>query len=770
MKRKMLVVATILALSTFSGGVAQAAPFITGNQWYLGDGDTYTFTEAKTFENTVAGVFGGSTLQADKGLHLDKESNLFVSEAAKVQIKGGLAISGESLVYITDGSTLNADTIQIGKDSGLQVTNEQEPTREAGKVTIDQDLVSNGVLNIIKGGTLIVNGNMDLKDSSYTDVDEKGSVLVKGNWKQGTGSYSIFDKNAKVEIDGNMSMDSEVDVHKGSSLSIKGNLVQNAELDVRDGSSLEVSGDIASSQNIYITRDSKANLHGKVMVNKSLHVTDGSELTITNEVHVIGDSASIFMQNGGVTRIANGAALYSDDNRLQAVSVGKDSELIFDAGSSAHVSANEDHYINTIAYVKENGRVSIDPDANLFVTNAEKNEKYNYTNIITVVGQDAIAWAGKMYGSTLRQKLTPIEGEDGWGIIESTDLDLDGVQALPTFNESLLDKDNTKLSDFLDSATSTADGEASIARATHALNSLSSMTGLAGVGYGDYTFTNSMNDMVRQHADSKLWANYLHKNTTASGLDAGALGADYKLTYNGFLIGSDFYQTDKFTIGAAFGYASGSTKSRNSAVATKNDTDYYGGTIYAKMDAGNDLTYKAELGYNRSSNDIGQTNSGSAIKGKTNGSSFHVGVSAEKVIARGENDSWVPFAGLYYMHLSADDYTDSLGFCHAPGSANVWSMPLGVKYTHETVSGDWKYKPYATVGYRLAFGNRKMNETFSYNGVGTSFQNEIAQNAFFGALGVEAEKDNLSFGISYGYEKGSDTRSNAWGVNCSYKF
>lgn len=63
-----------------------------------------------------------------------------------------------------------------------------------------------------------------------------------------------------------------------------------------------------------------------------------------------------------------------------------------------------------------------------------------------------------------------------------------------------------------------------------------------------------------------------------------------------------------------------------------------------------------------------------------------------------------------------------------------------------------------------------MDETFRYDGGAGSFGTEIAEDSFFTRVGFFAKKENMGFGVHYGYERGSDTEANQWGINCSFYF
>ena len=296
------------------------------------------------------------------------------------------------------------------------------------------------------------------------------------------------------------------------------------------------------------------------------------------------------------------------------------------------------------------------------------------------------------------------------------------------------------------------------------------MASMGGVAYGTYGFVQDLDTMIANHDREQhgIWASYLRQDKNVDGFTAGNTKANYDLKYNGVIIGGDFRTTDTSRTGAAFAYAKGDITSYGHDAYTKNDNKYYGIGLYHDITAG-DMTYRADLGYVRSDNDLTQYNLGKKLTGSPDGSAWYASVRAEKAIASGHS-LWTPYIGLRYMQVKTDTFTDSLGISHDMDNANLWNIPVGVSFRHTTQSGAWKYTPVAEVGYVFAAGDKDVNETVRLGTASNAFSSELAENHFVGRVGFEAANTAMTLGAHYQYQKGSSTKANTWDVQVGFKF
>lgn len=736
----------------------------TGDSKVTVQGGSFTADTVNTNQFYVNGgtvTLNGGTMTGDIGTNdNDGKSALSISGPATVTATNVTFTGGE--VAVDDGGTLNlkGGTVDVPVDYF---------TTEGGTITTDGTTIKSGVWAHDDNGK---NGTVTLNNSTLTGgsigAQDSGEIIMNGgtadvdNVVLENGSTITFDKDASVTagaITASGTGTNILNIRGGSQVTADSLTATESNISITgsgsaDDSHLTINGDTVLSKNSEVTMDKAAN----ATFNGTVNVGEGSSITVSD----VGTSATF----------ASGSKLYANST-APAVTVSNGAALTFAAGSSVYTTASAgsqdgEYVVNTVAKVNGNGQITVDNGASLFIQNLDEDGKYSLNNVIQ---NDGIyqEWTGKAYG---KNKLQVIKDDGTVGNQSVSEAYKNaGILAAGVYDAAILASDgtDTPATAFIENVTTNrGEEQADDARIANALNSHSGMTGLAGAGYGTYRFTTAFTDAAANHEEGDLWASYLHDKSSVDGLSVGSLRADYDLTYDGAVIGSDFYRSGDTTIGAAFAYADGDISTK-SGVYTKNDVDYYGGMIYGSMKGAAGMTYRAEIGYNRSSNDITQVNTGSRITGSVDADAFHVGVSAEKAIQTGTG-VWTPFVGLQYIDLSLDDYSDSLGFRHEGDSAGLWNMPIGVNYKYEMANGSWTYAPTVTLGYRFAFGDDSLNETFSYNGVGSTFGTEIAEDSFFTRIGFEAKKDNLGFGVHYGYERGSNTEANQWGIDCSFYF
>ncbi len=743
----------------------------TGDSLVTVNGGTFTAETVNTnrfevYNGTV--TLNGGTMTGDAN---GGKSALYINGSGTVKATNVTFTGGE--VAVDNGGTLNltGGTVDVPTDyfttEGGTITTDgttiksgiwaHDSNGKDGIVTLNNSTLSGGTIGAQDGSEITMNGgtadvdNVVLETGTIT-FDQKAQVTADAITANGTD-------NTLAILNGSAVVAGSLTVADGN-LSIKGNLTVEGT-DLLDDAAAATPGSLTITGTTTLSNG------------KTLTVEQGASTNFAGTVNV-NDTASVAV-NGSAT-FASGSKLYANSTK-PAVTVSGGAKLTFDAGSSVYTTASttaeEGKYtVNTVAKVADDstGTITVEDNASLFIQNLDKNGTYSLDNVIQDSSATGQGWNGKAYGKNKLQTIDKITGEVKNQSVSEAYKGA-GILAAGVYDAAILASTDkaTAASDFIENVTTNRGEEkADDVRIANALNSHTGMTGLAGAGYGTYRFTTAFTDAAANHEEGDLWASYLHDKSSVDGLSVGSLSADYDLTFDGAIVGSDFYHKGNTTIGAAFAYADGDISTK-SGVSTENDVDYYGGMIYGSVKGAAGMTYRAEIGYNRSSNDITQTNTGTVITGSVDADAFHVGVSAEKEILSSAG-TWTPFVGLQYIDLSMDDYSDSLGFRHEGDSAGIWNMPLGVNYKYEMERGGWTYAPAVTVGYRFTFGDDSLNETLRYNGTGSTFGTEIAEDSFFTRIGLTAKKDNLGFGVHYGYERGSNTEANQWGIDCSFYF
>lgn len=770
----------------------------------VGDGIALDQVRVEAGKNLLVGVANVEANTSVNNIEIgDSVNNGFNS--------GSLNLAdGSTGVVITDG-----ENVTLGGSSGgkLITVNGDTPSAEVGVkviVGLDDSTTVDGVTD--KTGSFTIGNALANENTEYNLT---GSVTVNKD--------SVLNVNGIVTVTDGVSLDNaELNAQGGtlvSDITAKGNVeitgsadIGKLTVDEANGSSTVIN--VGNADATASTSISEANLngaticfdpdwnqaagtHGMVLENNSV---DGSVLVARNNYVGIGtndenaakemfaktgltfgenDITAVLYIAGNQTLETNNGAISVDGSKSGSSDFGTVAAGSFTAADNSVVMVDGQSIKDTAA-VSGVTDVTISSDSILYVDGAEKGETYKVLagsgidqgwaddNIIS--DNSLIIFTGDHTGydnfdvTASYDKVNNVYGE-GTVVIDSIvdktlEVKNEGDAAFDFFNDAVSSKNNA-----------TKDAQAA------ALNSVANMGELAGVNHGTYSMSNAMTDAVAHHLslathgeqDKDIWAHYIHNKEDIDGMDFGGVDGSYEAQYNGIVVGSDLYKNGKTTAGIALSYADGNINGSNIASSTKNDAEYYGASLYGRIDNG-DSAILGDISYMHSDNDITQNNSGHEITASADADAFSIGIRAEQAYKAGAG-KFVPYAGIRYMHLGAGDYTNSLGMEYNADDQNLWLLPVGVTYSAEVQSGDWTVKPIAEVGYVWTMGDRDTDQTVSLNGASDTFGFETADSgSFIGRLGIEAEKADVTYGLSYEYQKGDTVKANKWMANLTFSF
>ncbi len=761
------------------------------------------------------------------GIELDRvtvnaDKNLLVgSDSASGSIDG---IEVEDNV----ANGFSAGKLNLAADStGMVITNNKNVTigGSAGGdlITVDGNVTD---VKVVVGTTDVVNG-ADVKNGSFTignrlatnDTEYKltGSVTVNES--------SSLNVNGKTTITGGVELNNgSVNVGNGtlvSDITANGNssITGNAQVGTLTGASDAVIN-VGNATNAGKVTVANADLNGATVFLDPAWV-DGTEITDASQMAVAGTEGKVtadgkyvvgqnsvmsfgvdnnekaqeaFAKTGltwgedavtaglylnGSTDLTNGAIVV--DGSMTQIPTDTISNGTFTAAANSIVMVDGQSVNGTNdAAVTGAASVTVDESSKLYIDGAKKSETYH-----VIAGSDTNGWADanivsdnallvfngdgvdndSKYDVTAKyQSVNNVYGDNAVVIDSVVDKTLEvkneGDKAFDFFNDAVNYKNN---------ATKAAQVEA--------LNSVANMGELAGVNHGTYSMSNAMTDAVAHHLslathgeqDKDIWAHYIHNKEDIDDMNLGGINGSYEAQYNGIVVGSDLFKNGKATAGIALSYADGNINGSNSVSSAKNEAEYYGASLYGRIDNGNSAIL-GDISYMHSDNDITQHNSGHEITASADADAFSIGIRAEQAFKAGAG-KFVPYAGIRYMHLGAGDYTNSLGMEYNADDQNLWLLPIGVTYSAEVQSGDWTVKPIAEVGYVWTMGDRDTDQTVSLNGAADTFGFETADSgSFVGRLGIEAEKSDVTYGLAYEYQKGDSLKANKWMANLTFSF
>ena len=629
---------------------------------------------------------------------------------------------GKAKVNINAKGTVNIVSTKVEDldSAAVSLTNYSRQGPDPDDVYIGKngsEVVINGEQGInIKSSNYGVNAvfTVENPDSTFSLESENGNVVINS-------------KNDGIYLDG---------IYYNNKNNIDGNIIaNNVVISSQDGAAVNSdNGNLTLAAN---TVDGSVILTG----------ADFAVKASGDSVLILGDEekANNVIINGRIE--ASGSA---------SISTTANSTLVVDA---KYLAADNKTFIK--------GNVNV--GGNLKVTNAKTGDTLIFTDNETLNGE----LTDKVISSNVLQDI--VKG-DGFtftvGTVSSAEAEKALAGAVITNVALQATEDN------IDAITALFNGaDQSQESKVAALNSVANMGELAGVNHGTYSMSNQMTDAVADHLsiathseqDNDIWAHYIHNKEDIDGMNLGGIDGNYEAQYNGIVVGSDLYKNGKTTAGIALSYADGNINGSNSVSSTKNDAEYYGASLYGRIDNGNSAIL-GDISYMHSDNDITQTNMGQEITASADADAFSIGIRAEQAYEAGAG-KFVPYAGIRYMHLGAGDYSNSLGMEYNADDQNLWLLPVGVTYSAEVQSGDWTVKPIAEVGYVWTMGDRDTDQTVSLNGASDTFGFETADSgSFIGRLGIEAEKADVTYGLSYEYQKGDTVKANKWMANLTFSF
>lgn len=704
----------------------------------------------------------------------------------------GKLLLGEntSAIEITDGKSLglngtdDGDLITGNKGDLDIIVNDTDSKLTLGKKDMNSltnsltanVTVNSGTLEAVSGNTE-VDGNITLNSGNFNVNGDATLTVNKTLTAQQDVNINIGDKDSAGILKAQDTQLNGATVYLDPVWKDGRTIGEASKAGIVFAEETGVDGSLIVGENSVLTLGSTDTNLAEEAFNKTEQIWGDGEDKVLSAVYVASPQD---ISNGSllVDKTAAGTEVLQNGE----VNFGKNSILIVDGKNlnedeaaiegvtSAQIAQNEAD--------KQNG-------AKLYIDNAEAGKKYTILDLTNgteqwnadnVTSNNTLMIFGKEQSEedqTNYYTVTDYKNvEDELG---------DGVVAANVINDTLQSDiksgniDNAAFK-FFNKAVDTNNNRTDKAQIT-ALNSVANMGELAGVNHGAYSMSNTMTDAVADHLslanhgeqDNDIWARYIHSEEDIEDMELGGINADYDATYNGIIVGGDFYKNGKGTVGLAVAYADGDIDGSNMAARTENDAEYYGASLYGRIDNG-DSALLGDISFLHSSNDITQYNSDEKITASPDADAFSIGLRAEKEIKAG-NGKLVPYAGVRYMHMGAGDYTNSLGMKYDADEQNLFLLPVGLKYTAEIKHNDWTIKPMAEVGYVWNFGDKNTDQTISLNGASNTFGfDTVDDGVFVGRLGIEAENDKMAYGIGYEYQDGDSSSSDKWMANVTFKF
>lgn len=596
------------------------------------------------------------------------------------------------------------------------------------------------------------------KSGGTTTYEGSGNVKISINGRQGIDLISP-DNAAAVYLGRENKGDTKLDITSDE-----------GDVNITGGNGFNLKGAAAGTMTASVTGQ---NVHIASTAGAGIAL-DNSALAL--KVNQPGGAITVDTPNGDGTAVkvsgSKGSLTVGDnDNKTNTdvyingyVSVTDGAKATFAGNTTTHVDSKyltdqDKAFITTKDGEKKVGNVTFAEDSHLDIGNVKAGTKLNFSDSETVNA----AAANKILTDNILQKFyIDKNGVLTAGVVSNKEAQTLLAGSLLT-NVAVYAIGNAGYDD----VKALVDGE----NAVEALNSAAGLSAMAGVEHGTYTAAGIFNDAVAGHLmnrnDEDVWAYGFHNKENVNGL---SFGADYDAQYNGVVAGVDLYRKGGTAAGLALSYADGNVSGSNGFASTRNDTDYYGASLYARFDRGS-YALLGDISYLKGDHDVTQWNKGQQITASPDSDAVSVGVKAVKDFAAGENGTLTPYVGVRYLRLSTDGFTASNGLHYEGDDQDLVLIPVGVNYSAAITGGSWTFRPYAGVGYIWNAGDKSADQTVTLGTAADSFSYDtVDSGSFLTRVGFTADHGDMSYGVGYSYQKGDSVSNNAWTLSASFRF
>ena len=595
----------------------------------------------------------------------------------------------------------------------------------------------------------------------------------------------------------------------GGTIDVKGDTTVNAS-GIAESNALKAD----SNGVINIGSAGKAvSLTGDVVADGGAINVTGAGVELTGNIETLNSGEATFsgeavnftgkaLTNGGTTKLSIGKGTWNitDASTLTDVIFGAGSTLMIDDGSK---------YTGGNYAVTASGKAEVEDGAKLIV-NGVKEETYNIVKAGTINGKWAESditidnalmsyeWSAED-ASKLDLVVKPKSADEitnSTGVNSSTGSMLSDVVNMAS-SDDYNKGDNAGVDFIVNAMAGQASGNTPRA-AGAAINSALQIAEAGGNSATSVSVVNNVTGITTQRLSfsqmntapqgghgkverkyktgAGIWAQYMHGKDKVEDMPMDGMKSSYDSQYNGAVIGYDFAEIGKVKYGIAFNYGEGDSHSKNSSISTRSDFDFWGIGLYSSI-MNDDTNVIFDINYSKSDSDVTQINGATTLEANPETTSLSAGVKFEKLIQK-DTVQVVPYAGLRFMTVDTDDYAANIAgkkaFMYAPERQNIWLIPVGVSLRQEnSYENGWKVTPKADLSYIWAIGDTDSSMTVSIPGITnvSSMNYTVMDNgSFLGTLGIEAEKGDWTYGLSYSYQKGEYQRSDKWFVDVRYSF
>lgn len=724
---------------------------------------------------SIGNSFGVSSIKVDSGVKSVTIGG--DADGATVTLVGGTDEQGnlkEVIDFADEGGSVKIDnkgTLALGKDGS--VNNEGKLSSavtvgDSGTLAVNSGTFTVSNATVDAGGTVAVAGGeatFEKLQTSGGTIDVTGGSASIGNMNLGAGNTTILGKVTvdKIQV-GNQKEDSVVNIGTAGNDGRAGKLTITSDslggatyfLDpaygngIEQGSSLKfagknIDGKLIAGQNSYLVLGSTddSELLKLFAENDSLTwggndgeigaaVYVGAPITVDASGYIYADAALTSIDNLG--QIAGGSVYFDSNSALVAnVSNAEDGKAMITVGEGASVTVNDGSKAILVGDIRQdityklinNNQANQVWDKNLMAGNGMWDLKMDENGNIKANLQDA----RQVYGDSM-------QGADlaNAGIL--------GSEAERKYVNDVLTDTSGNLA-------------AAAARFDAAMNPAGALTAFTTA----YDRASDLRRIVREESvkgeGNRLWAQVTGGKIKLDGISSGAQSVKTDTNVYGLAIGGEAQFTN-FMLGAAI--TAGTGKTENDAVDGTDDFEYYGFSLYGKTSvAGFDLLGDVSATWLKSDFTIG----GAAdVDTDTTTAVYSFGVQGEKKFEMSWAD-FTPFIGVDVYHVRSDGFDNGHGAKIDDSDATAVEIPIGARLSKSLeTTGGFHMEPSFMLAVVPTIADTEIDSKVRFAGAESTYNFTFADDVKIRSnIGLDAVKDNFTFGLRAGYEWGDEERS-----------
>lgn len=706
---------------------------------------------------TIGGDADGATVTLVGGT--DEQGNLkevidFADEGGSVKIdnKGTLALG-------KDGSVNNEGKLS----SAVTVGNSGTLAVNSGKFTVSNATVE-------AGGTVAVAGGK----ATFENVVSKGGAI------DGAGGSTLIQKidleaGSTTTITGSVSIDEIVD--KASNGTINVGTLGDQEVTGKAGD-LTITGEKLNGTTFFLdpifvdgqgVEDASSlkfagkTIDGKVIVGENSYAVFGSTndsafLDVFNQ----GD-LSWGNKDGDVLAAAFVAAPITIDSTLGGLRVDGTQRAASDIANGTVYFAKNSALVADVSEITDSNTALITADKGVTVEVGSKavivgDIKQSIGYKLTNDQEQNQNWADNLIAGNAMWKLEMTNGVINASLQDAVKVYGDAMQGSALANAGM--QASGAEYDYVNQLLTDASGDISAlssvaARFDAAMNPAGALTAFTTA----YDRASDLRRIVREESvkgeGNRLWAQVTGGKTKLDGISSGAQSIKTDTNVYGLAIGGEAQFTN-FMLGAAI--TAGTGKTENDAVDGTDDFEYYGFSLYSKTSvAGFDLLGDVSATWLKSDFTIGGV---ADVDTDTTTAVYSFGVQGEKKFEMSWAD-FTPFIGVDVYHVRSDGFDNGHGAKIDDSDATAVEIPIGARLSKSLeTTGGFHMEPSFMLAVVPTIADTEIDSKVRFAGAESTYNFTFADDVKIRSnIGLDAVKDNFTFGLRAGYEWGDEERS-----------